>query len=324
MTTALTPPSTTVLLPVAAPPDQNPAIVYLARLALGSRRSIKGSLASIATLLSSTSTWETLPWASLRYQHTQAVRAKLDEKFAPSTTNRHLAALRGVLREAWRLGLVDGDDYHKAVDIPSVRVESLPAGREVSPGELRALFAACADDGTPAGARDAALLAVLYGGGLRRDEAVHLDVADYTADTGALTVRHGKRRKERIVYLARGGRRALAAWLSVRGEVAGPLFCPVNKGGRITIRALTAQVTRTTLLKRAAEAKVGTFSPHDLRRSFVSHLLDAGADLAIVQRLAGHASVTTTARYDRRGEVAKAKAAEMLNVPFLSWTEDAR
>lgn len=316
MTNPLTPPATAALVPVVAPRDQNPAVVYMARLAPGSRRSMTGSLVTIAALLSSSSTWETLPWSSLRYQHTQAVRAKLDEMFAPSTTNRHLAALRGVLREAWRLGLIDGDDYHKAVDVPSVRVESLPAGREVSAGELRALFAVCADDKSPAGARDAALLAVLYGGGLRRDEAVHLDLADYALDTGALTVRHGKRRKERIVYLARGGRAALSEWLKVRGEMPGPLFCPINKGGRLTIRALTAQVTRTTLLKRAEEAKVAGFSPHDLRRSFVSHLLDAGADLAIVQRLAGHASVTTTARYDRRGEVAKAKAAEMLNVPF--------
>lgn len=269
-------------------------------------------------MLSSSSTAETLPWSSLRYQHTQAIRAKLDEKFAPSTTNKHLAALRGVLREAWRLGLVEGDNFHKAVDIPSVRVETLPAGREVSLGELRALFAACADDKSAAGARDAALLAVLYGGGLRREEAVGLDVADYDAEAGALTVRRGKGRKPRVVYLARGGRAAVTAWLAVRGNVEGALFCPVNKGGRVTVRRMTAQVARTALLKRAEEASVTTFSPHDLRRSFVSHLLDAGADLSMVQRLAGHASVTTTARYDRRGEVAKQKAAEMLNVPFLT------
>lgn len=317
MSTTLSPTKPTALAPVKVARDRNPAVVYLARLAVGSRRSMKGALETIATMLSSSSTWETLPWASLRYQHTQAVRAKLDERFAASTTNRHLAALRGVLREAWRLELVEGDAFHRAVDIKSVRVDALPAGREISPGELRALFSACGDDKSAAGARDAALLAVLYGGGLRREEAVTLNVSDYLVDQGTLKVRHGKGRKQRIVHLARGARAAVDAWLAVRGAVDGPLLVPVNKGGKITPRRMTAQVARTALLKRAVEAKVTAFSPHDLRRTFVSHLLDAGADLSIVQRLAGHASVTTTARYDRRGEVAKAKAAEMLNVPFV-------
>jgi hypothetical protein len=69
---------------------------------------------------------ETLPWADLRYQHTQAIRAKLAETRAPAGVNKILAAVRGVLREAWRLGLIDAEEYERSADIKSVRGEQLP------------------------------------------------------------------------------------------------------------------------------------------------------------------------------------------------------
>ncbi len=297
-------------------PDRHPAAVYLARLAPGSRRTMRGALDTVASILTSGAADAlTLPWHLLRYQHTAAVRAALAERYAPATANKTLAALRGVLLEAWRLGLIPADEYHRAADLPAVRGSTLPSGRALTREELRALFAACAD-GTPAGARDAALLAALYGGGLRRSEVVALTLADYEPHTGALTVRHGKGEKARIVYVTGGGGQALAAWCMTRGEAVGAFFCPVARNGAITVRAMTDQAVLAILTRRAATAGVAHFSPHDLRRTFISDLLDNGADIATVQKLAGHASVTTTGRYDRRGEAAKRKAAGLLDVPY--------
>jgi site-specific recombinase XerD len=197
-----------------------------------------------------------------------------------------------------------------------VKGETLPRGRALASGELRALAEACAADDGPAGARDLALLAVLYLGGLRRSEAAGLDLADYDAQGHALTVQHGKGNKARVVYVA-GGADALGAWLQLRGDAPGPLFWPVRKSGKLDPRRISAVAIYRMLGKRANEAGVKTFSPHDLRRSFVSDLLDAGADLSTAQRLAGHASLATTAIYDRRGEKAKQRAAALLHFPHV-------
>jgi integrase len=257
-----------------------------------------------------------LAWENLRYQHTQAIRARLMETYSPASTNKFLTALRGALKEAWRLGLLSAEDYHRATDVKGIRAETLPRGRALSSGELRALFEVCAD-GTKAGVRDAALLAVCYAGGLRRSEVVALDVADYAPTTGALTVRGGKGRKDRIVYAANGSADALADWLSLRGSELGALFAPVNKGDRITLRRMTDQAVFGIVRRRGDEAGIARFSPHDLRRTFVSDLLDAGADLTTTKKLAGHSSEVTTGRYDRRGEEAKKKAAHLLHVPYV-------
>ena len=300
------------------PADRHPAHVYLARLGSGSRRTMREALSTIAAIVTSgRADLETMPWAALRYQHTAAVRAALMEKYKPSTANKMLAALRGVLKESWRLGYMTAEDYHRAADVPTIKAQTLPRGRALASGEISALMNTCGRDSSPAGIRDAALIAVLYGAGLRRSESVGLDLADYNVETGELAIRGAKGRKDRLGYATNGSADALKDWLVARGGDPGPLFCNINKGGRITIRRLTDQAVLHILKKRADEAAVASFSPHDLRRSFISDLLDAGADISTAQQLAGHSNVQTTARYDRRGEATKRKAAELLHVPYL-------
>jgi len=313
--------SSPVVTPAARGPaavTADPAAVYLSRLAPSGRTTMRRALDTIADLASGgQADASSLPWAQWSQPHTQALRAHLADRYAPATVNKHLSALRGVLEACFDLGLMSAEDHRRAAKVRRVPNHRLPAGRGLSAEELQALFAACAD-GRPGGTRDAALLATLYGCGLRRSEAVSLDLADVDPATGQVRVRRGKGDRDRVVWATGGTLAALSAWLEVRGGEPGPLFVPVDKADSLTIRRLSGQAVLLLCRRRAAQAGVAEFSPHDLRRSFISDLLDAGADIATVQKLAGHASVTTTASYDRRSEQVKRNASGMLDVPYSS------
>lgn len=310
--TALTTTHTGALVPTdAGELDQNAAAVYLATLSDGSKRTMRQALDDMADMLSNGQADAlTLPWARLRYQHTAALRSRLAEHNAPTTVNKKLCALRGVLKQAWLLKQMDADAYREATAVHSIQSERLPAGRDITPGEVAALVATCPQ--TPHGVRDAALLGVLAAG-LRRAEVAGLDLADYHA--GAVRVL-GKRRKERSVPLAAGAVDALADWLTLRGSAAGPLFLAFARRAAMTQRRLTPQAIFYIVQERAAAAGIGHISPHDFRRTFVGDLLDAGVDMATAQRLTGHSDINTLARYDRRSEDAKRRAVAMLHFPY--------
>lgn len=298
-------------LQACEPLRMNPAAVYLARLATNSRETMGRCLRNIAALAGHTP--DSMPWGTLRYQDTQVFRTIVAERYSFRTANLHLAALRSVLREAWKLGAMSAEEMHRASELEPVRGHREPAGRHVARTELHDLFAVLR--ATMVGRRDAALLALLAGCGLRRAEVAALDLGAYDRAHGSLRVL-GKGNKERVVYVTNGARDALHAWLEARGELPGPLLCPVRKGGRVQLRHMTPQAVLCRLRYLARLAGVDRFSPHDLRRTFCSDLLDAGADLVAVQALMGHASPSTTARYDRRGERARMRAAALMNVPY--------
>lgn len=291
----------------------SPAAVYLSRLSPGtSRPTMEAALHLMAKLATAgRRNAFTCPWHELGYQETQALRTKLAEKFATATINKHLSALRQVLKEAWRLGLMGAEAYQRAADLKPATGSTLPAGREVSGGELEQLFAAC--DGGMKGRRDAAALALLYSTGMRRSEAVRLTLGDYDQELGSLRVL-GKGNKARLVYLQGAWARTVEKWLLERGRQPGPLLCPLSKTG-VRYEHMTPAGLLEVLKALQLRAGVAAFSPHDMRRTFVSHMLAEGADISLVQKLAGHSNVSTTQRYDRRDEDAKRQAVRLLRAP---------
>jgi site-specific recombinase XerD len=305
--------------------DQCPTAVYLSQLKQSSRRPQKQALNLVASLLSGGSAdCLTLNWAAIRYQHTAAVRGRLLDTYSPATANRILSALRGVLQQTWLLGQMSAEDYHRAARLSPVIGETLPAGRELSQDEIHALLRNCEEDFRAIGTRDAAVIAIMIGAGLRREEVTTLNFEDYDSENAKLLVR-GKRSKQRTAYLGDGSRAALNDWFEIRGTEPGPVFLAVSKGGKLRYgRRLTPQAIYHLLWSRAKRARVKSFTPHDLRRTFVSKLLNAGVDIAIVAKMAGHSNIQTTARYDRRPEEAKQRAAQLLQIPYIQHTAKSR
>ncbi len=320
--TALVAQPRSVELVAPTPPQENPAIVYLARLSPDSRPAMRSALNGIAVAIDAKTAAQkehldpcaALPWGELRFAHTQALRAFLIERYAERTVNRMLSALRGVLETAWKLGQISTDDYMRARDVKSVSTGGLePAGHVVEADELGKLLAAANARPSPIGDRDRALVALLYASGLRRQEASALDVGDYNPKDGGVTVRRGKRNKFRTTYIATGYRMLIEPWVMFQqGRGCAPMFVRWSRSGPTDKRLGRAGMNM--VLKELAEAAGVAFTPHDLRRSFATELLENGADIITVQRLMGHADVKTTAIYDRRGEDTKRAAVERMPV----------
>jgi integrase/recombinase XerD len=223
---------------------------------------------------------------------TLQLRTAGGKPYATSTISRTLVTVRGLHKFLLREGLTDRDP---SLEVSGPRLErALP--KALSTEQVCRLLASPPDD-DPIGLRDRAMLELLYAAGLRISELVDLDVDD--ADLVDRTVRCiGKGLKERVVPIGRAASLALEAWTRIGRPQLEPqsraLFCN-RRGGR-----LTRQGGWKIIKRHAQQAGFGDrVSPHTLRHSFATHLLDGGADVRIVQELLGHASVNTTQIYTR-------------------------
>ena len=223
-----------------------------------------------------------------------------------SSAGRTIVAVRGFHRFAVREGNVDADTA--GAIRPPTPARRLP--KAIAVEDVERLLEAAGADGTPRARRDRALLEVLYGTGARISEAVGLDVDDIDLDAGMVRL-FGKGSKDRMVPLGSFAKAALELYfVTARPALAAgaptsaaPSSRPVRdaraavflnaRGGR-----LSRQSAWTVLRSAAARAGLmAGISPHTLRHSFATHLLDGGADVRVVQELLGHASVTTTQIY---------------------------
>lgn len=284
-----------------APKD--PASSYIARLAKASRKTQTFAVRKIVEVMGGGDP-RIFPWAQITYEHSREFLVRMESSgLAFTTVNRHIAALRGVLQEAWRMRMMTAEQYMQAIDpLKPIRGSRLPKGRQISVAELDAFLSACSPekDASAYGVRDLAMFTLMCLG-LRRHEVVGALLKDYdrSPNGGVLTV-IGKGNKERAVPLSPNAAAFIDAWLAVRPpEPANPFVLTSPRDGK----PLSPQAVGAMLVKRAKEANIDekSLASHDFRRTFISSLLAAGVDISVIQKIVGHSDTNTTARYDRRG-----------------------
>jgi integrase/recombinase XerD len=222
--------------------------------------------------------------------HLRERRREDGRAYAERSTARAVVAVRGLHRYLRAEEEVATDPASSVA--ASATGRSLP--RPLSAAEIVRLLEAVGD-GSPAGLRDRAALELMYGAGLRISETIGIDVDDVDSRDRLVRVR-GKGDRERIVPFGEPAAAAVESWL-VRGR---PLLSPVGpalfmnqRGGRLSRQGLWLIVRERRMLRDSPVS----VTPHTLRHSFATHLLDGGADVREVQELLGHASVTTTQVY---------------------------
>jgi len=291
----------------------NPAEIYLLSLESSqSRISMRSYLKRSIQIISDKDAIEDFNWSSLSYEMAYKLKDRLiEENKSPATINAYLSCFKGAAKEAWRQKIIDIETYQHIKDVKRAKGSREPKGRALSLLELNTILDHCLSQEGLISMRDAALIALVYGAGLRRSEAANLSLNAYHRKNGEITIL-GKGNKERINGLNDRVMDIVDCWLEERGQTPGPMFVRIYKGGKITLQAITGQTVYDIITKRYKEAGLKRLTPHDLRKSFATHLLNNGEDIFTVQELMGHASLDTTKIYDHRGKNKQKKAAKAL------------
>ncbi|MBS2900188.1 site-specific integrase [Klebsiella pneumoniae] len=286
---------------------------YIGGLAPSGRRGITSLLNRSASILKRGADAADYPWEQLNYAAVAKVRAALlDDGYAVSSVNMALSALRGVAQTAFNINCINAETLARIRSVKRVSGDIQRKGRALERQEIRALIQTAKQHPQSVRRyRDAAIVLTLCGTGLRVGELVKLERRDY--DNGILTVRQGKGRKYREIHVADAVDKAIRAWMKVSvNEAENALFSRIQRNGKTATQPLTTTGLTGILEQLQLTSGIARFTPHDMRRTFITRLLEQGVDINTVRQLAGHSDITTTTRYDCRGDGMKAKASQRL------------
>jgi integrase/recombinase XerD len=300
---------------------KNPAEVYLNSLDSGvSRRNCKFALDNLCQRLGAKNS-ALFNWSNVNYTTLLHLKRILsDDKLSPTSVNHYLTLFKGACLNAWRLDMIDTDTYMRIKDVKRLKGRTVPKGRTLSIQEIRSLINNQHGTSNEIALRDSAIIATCYGGGLRRSELTSLKTNRY--HDGALTVT-GKGNIQNIVYLPDFAKFLLNAWREKLNKNAAfseekteslPIFPHVKSSGFISTKPLSPRTIGDIIERRRIACKVAPFTPHDLRRTYATNLIEQGVDLFTVQKMMRHAGIETTRIYDMRA--ANVQAGAIKKLPF--------
>ena len=318
----ISPTNENALVADAPPPPINAAYAYLATLhSKTSRITMQSKLHHVAEMVGCKSIAD-VRWDLMLPEQVLALITRLEaEGKKGSTVNSYLSALKGVAHAAWLARQMDHEVLLRIKAIKQVRYHRLPTGRSVTFRESAQLLRNF-DLKTAVGARDHAAAALFLGCGIRRSECAECRMENYNDYDRSLKI-IGKGNKERIVYLPNESAEALEFWVKrFRGTDKGPIFCRIFKGGHVAPGLSIDPRSIGKIMKERMEKVMDEdpttmhlhFSTHDFRRTFATRLLSDNVDIVSVQKMMGHASVTTTAQYDRRADEERQRIAQKIRL----------
>lgn len=305
---------------MSLPEVQNPLALYLARLAPSSQLTMKYVLQDAADRLGFVEVdIHEVPWHQLQPGHVIALVAALREDgYAPNTSSLYVNAIRGVTNEAWRQGLISHEHLLKMRSVKPSAGSRLTKGKNIRRTLVRELMDVCAADPRPQGRRDAAIIAILYGSGMRKSESVNLDLAQIDFAERSLQVT-GKGNKQLIKYAPSWAFTVLNDWLELRRSCLPEgqsddafLFNRIRRGSHITRERITKHAIYFIAKQRGRQIGMDIM-PHDFRRSFITRVIEEH-DLSIAQKLAHHTNISTTASYDMRGDNERRRAIDQFDL----------
>ncbi|MDQ0740395.1 tyrosine recombinase XerC [Pseudomonas sp. W4I3] len=299
---------------------RNPLTLYLTRLAPSSQLTMRYVLQDAADRLGFEDVnLEDIDWHLLQPEQVIALVAALREDgYAPNTSSLYVNAVRGVMNEAWRMSLISQEHLLKMRSVKAASGTRLGQGRNLRRTLIREMMEICAADPRPQGLRDAAVIGILYGSGMRKSESVNLDLAQVDFEQRSLRV-IGKGNKELVKYAPDWAFAKLQAWLEFRrgqlkeGEQDDTfLFNRIRRGSHITRERITKHAIYYIARQRGDQVGV-KIMPHDFRRSFITRVIEEH-DLSIAQKLAHHTNIQTTASYDVRDDNERRRAVDRFDL----------
>ncbi len=288
----------------------NPAKVFAD--SLGTQKTSKVTLRVVDYLCHqyNKTSHSSMNWSAFSYSEILKLRRLfIDKNLKTNTINCYISTLKSVSRESWRLGIIDTDTYMRINDIKRLKGHSETSGRALNTLELNKAINYFHTD--TKSIRDSAIIAVGYGGGLRSFEIAQIEIKDISNNKIIIS---GKGRIVRSIYLPQFSLKTLNQWLKIRGNDSGHLFSSMTKNHTLLNKGISVRTIGDIIDKRCIDVGIKRFTPHDLRRSFATNLLESGVDVFIVQKLMRHANINTTRVYDMRGEETQKRAVELL--PF--------